>query len=97
MVFLLKNVSFKPSLWNFWIYTEDFIAVVSNCGRSMTIVVNFMHFSQVDVASGPFKLRSKLTELWYFCLKKSFLSQHFGFSGYAQRILLSLPQIMFGL
>ena len=29
-----------------------------------------------------------LAEFWYFCLKMSFLSCHYGFSGYPQRILL---------
>ena len=60
MVFLLKNVNFKPPLWVFWIFTEDSVVFASNYFWFMTILLNLRYFLQLDVVSGPFKYCFKL-------------------------------------
>ena len=70
IVILVQKVNFRPPLWILWRCTEVFMAIFSNYARITTVLVDFRHFAQLCVTSGPFKYRSKLAELWYLLLKK---------------------------
>ena len=79
ILFLVQKVDFRLPLWILWRCAELFITIFTNYARITTVLVDFRHFAQLFVTSGPLKDCSKLAKLWYFWCKRSILSRHYGF------------------